>query len=326
MFKSVICILLSLLLISGLSACQPIATQPATPQPALRSAPGLTVSVRGASPIHIPDAGETYLVDENMPFVGQFNLQLLHDEAVAFTLTCLLDHLQIPCTPDVPLLQDLTLEPGETLVLRLETPALRRGSHDFSITYWLNPFADHADPLADSRVFFSTYRQRISLIVGENSTPPSIATERLSGQRAYRELDYLYANPQENPFGEYGSIVIETHLHAAPNELVDLYVHLNNRLNIDMDMAVTAFVDYQQVPLFRNGAWQIPLYVAVPTHTWQPVAVQFQAPSEPGLYEFVVVGALFPYARMDALPETDEVIDVTIMRAHSSARILLEVE
>lgn len=292
------------------------------------------MSIKGTYAAQVPGRNkQSYNVDEDTPFVGRFDLWHSYDVDREFVLICTLDHRQIPCAPGDPLRHRVTLAPFEHLEIPLETPALSRGRHDFSVTYWPDPYLDPEDPAADSRILdFATDRDRVSLFVGGDPTPPRVEVERLTATGPSRELAFVNLHLQEDPFGPYGGIEYLTHLQAAPDASVKFYVHLNNRLeaNADMDVTVTAFVDYRQVPLFRNGVPHTPLYVEVPAGTWQPVAVQLQAPSEPGLYELVVVGTLFPYARMDEYARTDkqgplQELGVALLRAHTSARILLEV-
>lgn len=304
----------------------------ATLQSLAREQEARVMGIHGTYAAQVPGAGgnkKAYYVEENASFVGHFELWHSYEETREFVLICLLDHRQTPCAPDAPLLQRVTLQPFERLIVSLETPALSRGLHDFSVTSWPDPYLDHEDPAADSRILgFATDRDRVSLFVGGDPAPPEVAVERLTGTQPFRELGYLYVNSQEDPFDTYGGVEIASHLQVAPNAPVEFYIHLNNWLetNADMDVAVTAFVDYRQVPLLRNGAPHTPLYVEVPGGTWQPVVVQLQAPSEPGLYELVVVGTLFPHAHMDKPPEALPGVGTVLLRAHTSARILLEVE
>lgn len=293
------------------------------------------MSIKGTYAAQVPGRNkQSYNVDEDTPFVGRFDLWHSYDVDREFVLICMLDHRQISCAPGDPLRHHVTLAPFEHLEIPLKTPTLNRGLHDFSVTYWPDPYLDHDDPSADSRVLgFTTDRDRVSLFVGRDPTPPEIDADRLTGKGPFRELEFLYVHQKEKPFGRHEGVDLLTHLQATPNTRLEFYVHLNNRLeaNIDLPVAVTAFVDYRQVPLFRNGIPHTPLYVEVPAQTWQPVKVQLQVPSEPGFYELVVVGTLFPYARMDEYACTDrqgplQELGVALLRAHTSARILLEVE
>jgi hypothetical protein len=308
----------------------------ATLQSLAREQEARVMGIQGTYAAQVPgENGQSYHVEENAPFIGHFELWHSYDETREFALICLLDHRQTPCAPDAPLLQHVILQPFEHLTVPLETPALSRGLHDFSVTYWPDPYLDPEDPAADSRILdFATDRDRVSLFVGGDPTPPEVAVERLTGTGPSHEIAFVNLHLREDPFGPYGGIEYLTHLQAAPDAPVEFYVHLNNWLeaNADMDVAVTAFVDYQQVPLLRNGVPHTPLYVEVPAGTWQPVAVQLQAPSEPGLYELVIVGTLFPYARMDEFVRGGkpqgvlQELGVALLRAHTSARILLGVE
>jgi len=227
------------------------------------------------------------------------------------------------------MVQLITLEADEEeLLLPLEIPGLARGQHDFSVTFWQDPYADADDPEAESRVFDAyTYRARASLFVGGYATlPASPVYETLPGQPAHN-WTWVVVSQELDPRDEYSAFPIITYLSASPGETLDFYVHLNNREATAVDFAVTAFVDYQQVHVYRDGEPHTQLYVHVPASTWQPVAVQVHAPDEPGNYEFFVVGTLFPFARLDVEPEKRYgVAPPIIINAHSSARILLEVK
>jgi len=288
--------------------------------------PGLSFGISGTYTEQVAGTHDAFRVEENAPFVGQFRLWNARLEAHEFVLTCLVDQVQTPCVPDGPLVRLTTLEAGKELLLPLEIHGLARGLHDLSVTFWQDPYADVNDPGADSRVFDSdTYRARVSLFVDGNPTPPIVTFDKPNGQPSHN-FSWIYVSQEYDPRDEYGGFPMVTHLETSTNELFDLYVHLNNKEDTGVDLAVTAFLDYQQVPIYQNDIPHTPLYIHVPATTWQPIAVQVQAPDEPGSYEFIVVGTLFPFARLDVETEEHYGIDTLVNNAYSSARILLEVE
>jgi len=291
-----------------------------------REHPGLSFGIEGTYAEQVPGTYDAFRVEESGPFVGRFWLWNARLEAHEFAITCLVDHVQTPCTPDKPLVQLMTLQADEEILLPLEIPGLARGRHDFSVTFWQDPYADHENPAADSRVFDSnTYRARVSIFVDGDTVPPTPDYENPSGQPSHDSIDFTISQ-ELDPRIEGGSFPIMTHISASAGELFELYIHLNNRESATIDYAATAFINYQQVPIYRDGEPHTPLYVHVPASTWQPVAVQVRAPDEPGHYEFVVVGTLFPFARLDVETEEYYGIESLINNAYSSARILLEVK
>lgn len=288
--------------------------------------PSLSLGISGTYAEQVPGTYDAFRVEEDAPFVGQFRLRNARPEAHDFAITCLVDHVQTPCTPDKSLVQSMTLQADEEILLPLETPGLVRGLHDFSVTFWQDPYADHEDPGADSRVFDSnTYRARVSIFVDGDTAPPTPDYENPSGQPSHNSIDFTVSQ-ELDPRVEGGSFPIMTHISASTGELFELYIHLNNRESTTIDYAVTAFINYQQTPIYRDGEPHTPLYVHVPASTWQPVAVQVRAPDEPGHYEFIVVRTLFPFARLDVETEEYYGIESLINNAYSPARILLEVE
>lgn len=287
--------------------------------------PGLSFGISGTYAEQVPGTYDAFRVEDNT-FIGQFRLWNARLEAHDFVITCLVDHVQIPCSPDKPLVQSTVLQADEEILLPLEIPGLARGLHDFSVTFWQDPYVDHEDPEADSRVFdFNTYRARVSILVDGDTTPPTPDYENLSGQPSHNSIDFTVSQ-ELDPRVEGGSFPVMTHISASAGELFELYIHLNNRESATIDYAVTAFINYQQTPIYRDGEPHTPLYVHVPASTWQPVAVQVRAPDKPGHYEFVVVGTLFPFARLDVETEEYYGIESLINNAYSSAKILLEVE
>jgi hypothetical protein len=220
----------------------------------------------------------------------------------------------------------MRLEADEAVQLPLKVRDLARGLHDLSVVFWQDPYADSHNPEAESRIFDSdTYRARVSIFAAGDTSPLNHSCRSLSGRPAHRSTDFTISQ-EIDPRGEHGSFPIVTRFSTSAGERLDFFVHLNNAESIGIDYAITAFVDYRQVPLYRDGTQNIPLYVHVPPSTWQPVAVQIQAPVKSGHYEFFVVGTMFPFARLDVETEEYYGIDALINNAYSSARISLEVE
>jgi len=291
-----------------------------------RKHPGLSFGISGTYAEQVAGTHDAFRVKENGPFIGQFRLWNARLQVHEFALTCLVDQVQTPCAPSEPLVRLVTLEADQEFLLPIEIRGLARGLHDFSVTFWQGPYADADDPAADSRVFDSdTYRARVSLFVGGDPTPPTVTVDKPKGLPSHN-FGLIYVGREYDPRDEHGGFPMVTHLKTSANELFDLYVHLNNKENAGIDVAITAFLDYQQTPIYRQGIPHTPLYVHVPTTTWQPIAVQIQAPDKPGSYELIVVGTLFPVARLDVETEKSYGINALINNAYSSARILLKVE
>jgi len=289
-----------------------------------REHPGFSFGIHGTYAEQVPGTYDAFRVEGNT-FMGQFRLWNARLEAHSFAITCLVDHVQTPCTPHGAPVQSAVLQADEEILLPLEIPGLARGLHDFSVTFWQDPYANHEDPEADSRVFESnTYCARVSIFVDGDTTPPAPDYLSVSGRPSHNSTDFTVSQ-ELDPRVEGGSFPIMTHISVSAGELFDLYIHLNNRESAAIDYAVTAFINYQQIPIYRDGEPHKPLYVHVPAVTWQPMAVQVRAPDEPDLYEFIIVETLFPFARLDVETEESYGIDALLNNAYSSARILLEV-
>ncbi len=282
-----------------------------------REGPGFACGISGTYAEQVPDTYNAFRIEEGEPFIGRFDLWNGTPETHTFAIACLVDHLQTPCTPGASWVQMVSLDADQKIQMPIEISGLTRGLHDFSVTFWHDPHMNRFDQ-------FPANRARVTLFVGDGVQPfVSVAYQDPPGQPPHG-LGWVHISQERNFLNADGSMTPEVHMVASAGELFDFYIHLNNRNDVDVEMALTAFLDYEQIPLYRNGEAYVPLYILNRAQTWQPVAVQVRAPDEPGRYEFMVIGTAFPFARLDL--NTNYGLDSPVGNAYSSYRILLEVQ
>lgn len=264
----------------------------------------------------------TYRVETGRPFFGQFwLLNAYQDQPHAFAISCLLDYIQVPCAVNEPASYIKSLDPMEELLLTLEIPVSQEGLHDLVILSVKDAFRDRDDENAYSRTVNNPKSSRVNLLVGGLSTPPTPPIENVAALPAIGRLGGGFlVSPLAQPLEGQRRTAAWTHDTVQANELFDFYVHLANPLPDPLDLAVLAFIDYEQVPIYRQGEPRTPLYVKSHAGVWQPVSAQVRAPSKPGIYEFMVVAMAEPFSRLEA----DSKYPI-IASTRSSARIRLEV-
>jgi hypothetical protein len=179
-----------------------------------RNHPGFSFGIHGTYAEQVPGTYDAFRVKDNT-FIGQFRLWNARLEAHGFAIICLVDHVQTPCTPGKPLVQEAVLQADEEILLPLEIPGLVRGLHDFSVMFWQDPYADHQDPEADSRVFNSTtYRARASIFVHGDTVPPTPDYENLPGRPAHNSIDFTVSQ-EPDPRVEGGAFPIMTYVSTS---------------------------------------------------------------------------------------------------------------
>jgi hypothetical protein len=283
---------------------------------------GTAASIRGTYAEQVAnDSSSSFRVEAGHPFIGQFwLLNAYQGVAHDFAITCLIDYVQTPCAVDQPFVQIESLAPMAELLLPLEIPVQGEGLHDLSVLFAIDPFPDRDDPEAYDR-FRNIDDVRINLYVNGIAAAPIPIVEVPPGQLDAFNGGFV-ASPLAQPIDETSKrITWWTRTTVPAGELFDFYIHLNNQGIRAFDDAMMAFIDYEQVPIYRQGQPQIPFYVRSRNGVWQPVAVQVRAPTEPGIYEFMVVGMTEPFSRLEINGEY-----VGTQSVHSSVRIRLEVQ
>lgn len=283
---------------------------------------GTVSSIRGTYAEQIGnDSSSSFRVEAGQPFIGQFwLLNAYQGETRDFAIICLIDYVQTPCAVDQPLVRIETLAPMAELLLPLEIPVPGEGLHDLSVLFAIDPFPDQDAPEAYDR-FRNIGAVRVNLYVDGIVTAPIPEVEDPPGQLEAFNGSFV-ASPLAQPFDETSRrITWWTHTTVPAGELFDFYIHLNNRQSRAFDEAMIALIDYEQVPIYRQGQPQIPFYVRSRNGVWQPVAVQVRAPTKPGIYEFMVVGMTQPFSQLEIKGEY-----VGAPSVAPSVRIRLEVQ
>lgn len=264
----------------------------------------------------------SFRIETGSPFFGQFwLLNAYQDQPHAFAISCLLDYVQVPCAFDQPASYIKSLDPMEELLLPLEIPVSQEGVHDLVILSVKDAFGDRDDENAYSRTVHNPKSSRVNLLAGGVSTPHAPPIEDVPTLPAIGPLGGGFlVSPLAQPLQGQGRTAAWTHDTVQANELFDFYIHLANPLPYPLALAVLAFIDYEQVPIYRQGEPRTSLYVKSHAGVWQPVSVQVRGPSKPGIYEFMVVAMAEPFSLLEA----DSKYPI-IASTRSSARIRLEV-
>ena len=288
---------------------------------------GTTVGIRSTYEQMIPDSYTTFWVKQGQPFLGEFFLRSAKQEKHSYIFLCLLDHIQIPCSPGEKLFQFVEeVTDGDTIEIPLQIPIQDRGLHDLTVVYQEDPYL--AGPVGSGSFQDRTLRDlnqmRASISVGGLATVPELTYEEPSGQPGYKSIACGFTpSDLENPRGPQGGWIIWTGTTAKAGELFDLFLHFDSTQ--DRKYALAAFVDFRQVPIYVDGEPRLPLYVQTQASTWHPMPVQIRAPRQPGRYELRLLAIGEPFTRLDLLSggERSNLMDYPPL---SSPRILLEVE
>jgi len=226
------------------------------------------------------------------PFIGQAWIWNADPNPHDFAALCLLNYVQVPCTPESPSVHFQHFAANEEVSLPIELPELEDGIQDFEVLIVRDPYRDIDEPDLQHRSETFSISPNCLLYVGESTQPPDIERIFPDPKPALEGHGVMFfVSELADPLEQDGGILIWLSTSAEASEMIDFYIHLSGEDDLDPDdktMAAMAFVDYEQVPLYVNGEPHLPLYMRRKTKTWQPVAVQIRAPDQPGVYELLV--------------------------------------
>jgi hypothetical protein len=253
---------------------------------------GISVGVYPAYQAAYPDWYMTFFVASEGVFLA--NIVVLNGDAASHDMMviCLLDHRQLPCTPAAPLSNQVSFDAGELQFLPVEVSDLTPGLHDFDVLVVRDPYVDiEAESLESRETTLATYRYSNLLVDGMTHSPvvePIVPQE--NGRLDHESLFNL--SPTAELFNELGLIPYWLEAEGTAGEMLEFYLHFNSGpYDKDGDtLAMMAFLNYEQVPLYFEGEPYMPLYVQREASTWQVAPVQIRLPDEPGTYEFIVAG------------------------------------
>lgn len=256
-------------------------------------------------------------VELGEPFEAVFYLNNAQPEA-DYLFTCILNYRQVPCewgdAEEATLLYARPVGEDERLSLSFRTPLIEDPFNDFMVIAFSHPFS--TDRSLDYRISTDLnlmYDYRINLLAKttDKVEPPSIETNLTATiTTAEAFLDGLLVNQRPNQDLLPAWPFVET----EPDDEVEYYVHLGNTyVDLDMDLALMAFLNYEQIPFDLEETWV--QYVELPSESILSVPAVFIAPEKMGTYELLVVGAYNPYLLLDPDPQQPVFVDPSIRTA-----------
>lgn len=265
---------------------------------------GMSTSLKASYGERFSNSFDALHVASGEPFIGQGYIWNADSNAHDFVALCMIDYVQVPCTPESPVVQLRQLSGGEEVFWHVEIPELSNGLHDFAILVVKEPYknikAQDVETL-QTRSRTSNLSPNYVLFVGESGQQPHVESvfptpKPDSFLKGHQSMFYISQSAEL--VEENGGIFIWLTARAKPGEMIDFYIHFTGRIPPFPDgrpVVAMAFIDYEQVPIYVDGEAHLPLYVRRMKETWQPVAVQVRAPDQPGVYEFVVVAHDYAY-------------------------------
>jgi len=248
------------------------------------------------------DTFDAFHVANGEPFVGQARIWNADPNPHDFAALCLLNYVQVPCTPESPTPHFQHFAANEEVFLPIELPELEDGRQDFEMLIVRDPYRDIDEPDLQHRSETFSISPNCLLYVGESTQPPHIEQIFPTPKPILRGHDVMFfISELAEPLEEHGGILIWLSTSARPGEMIDFYIHFNGEETPFPDgrsMVAMAFIDYEQSPLYVNGKPHLPLYVRRKKGTWQPTAVQIRAPDQPGIYEFLVTVRDYAYPHL----------------------------
>jgi|GEM_PF-1693370 len=277
------------------------------------------------------DYNNLSVVPEGEPFIGEFEMGLYMPEPPVYIVTCLVDFVQQPCVPGVPLTQTIALSSEQIARVPIEIHGLPRGLHDLAVVQWQDLGAERdnpGEPDPGTRDSFFQVALRKSLAIGGDTTPLTPTFQRPPLPLHVFGLEGLALNPWLLPWDkQYGGLEPFFDLQARPGQTLKLYLHLFNTSSTRVDYALSAFLNQQQIPITYRQVPYTPLFVTAKAGAWYPLPIEITAPTQPGRYELVILGEPFPTTRIDmARPLFEGLIDFSLeLGLFTSYRIFLDV-
>lgn len=289
---------------------------------------GIADDLRGTYGQMVPGADSTFFLSQDEPFRGEFSLHSGREHAHGYGILCLLDYLQVPCSPGAARFQmHEGIAFGDAVMVPITMRVTGEGLHDLLVVFQEDPFLPGPagyDSFQD-RTLPNVRFARASLSVEGSVVAPE--GTYIQGDRRPADdgrLPGFVPSDRAEPRGEGPTRgwIIWTEARAAAGGTLDFYLHVGREE--EHRYGVVAFVDFEQVPIYHGDEAHTPLYVHSPAGEWRSVPVSFPVPAEPGEYELRIVAVGEPFARLDGLTLQEQ--DALSPYPCSSARVLLRVE
>ena len=230
-----------------------------------------------------------------------------------YRILCLLDFRQVPFRLDgvEAIFHNVHMGPNEERAFRLEFSHLPTGFHSLLCLAYAAPdaFPQSWDSSAyDSWAQLMVANERLLqalVLVGEETAPqvtyvplagtlpatPQMAQALMLNRSAAEEDAWRDTMPE---VWEGSQLIRWGPVEAAPGERVEVVLRANNDGSEPFRFGVTAFLDYQQVPL-RVGDVDPVSWYELAAGRQEVVPISFQAPQYPGPHVYFVVRFLAPY-------------------------------
>jgi hypothetical protein len=252
---------------------------------------GMSVGIYAAYKNSYPAWHSTFYAAADDEFRANISVLNGDHQPRQVAIICLLDHHQVPCTPNASLEMVVEMAANEHQLIPVTLKELTPGFHDFDVLAIRDPYMDiRSDNLEGRETTLDIYKYSNLFVDGMTHTPSVEAVVPETKQRS-EFAGLFYVSPTADLFDDTGLIPYWLEWEGQAGDLFDFYLHFSGSFDQDGEIiSLKAFINYEQIPLYYQGKAQVPLYVQRKASHWQLLPVQIQLPPEPGVYEFYMAG------------------------------------
>jgi hypothetical protein len=189
------------------------------------------------------------------------------------------------------------LGPGEERTFDLRSQSLEQGYYDFLLVFFSHPYNHSTDPDWRALSTWAKAYWRANIYVGSCSLPSEEFQSYCQCQDCQSECGsytvpfLISAQPIVVPAARWSSQVVEA------GKRLDYWVNVGNSDNVEESFALIYLLDYQQIP--RSPEDETITTGKIAASMQIPLQAGFDAPSEAGLHELVVLRVYRPYAALE---------------------------
>lgn len=274
---------------------------------------GLSASINPAYKNMYADWDYTFFVSSEDDFVGEILLGNGRFESSEVAVICLLDFIQIPCTPDSSKELIVSVPSRDFLTLPISFSVNVSGLHDLDLIVIRDPYDDSLGATGESSRYSVLSVVSQNNILVDNDTTPYKAIEPITPEvrESLHGGDILTVSSNHELYDELGNIPQWIVAEGNSGDTLDFYLHFNSDVRDEDDdiIAVTAFINYEQVPLYFHDESYQSLYIRREKGSWQIVPVSIRLPDTPGTYELVVIGRTDVLTSVELALENNDAVD-----------------
>lgn len=257
----------------------------------------------GFSPVIFASYGErfqnaysSYHTNTKEPFTGQLWVWNADTSAHTFAILCLMNYVQIPCSPIKSDVDILKLSANQEDFLPIELHSLTNGMHDFEALVVRDPYVGIETANSADRVETRGLPASANIYAGSVTNPPVIDSINPDRKAGIIWDKTFFISPLAEPHEDNGSVMVWLDETININETLEFYIHFGGDDDPENHiLAVTAYINYKQVPLIVDEHERLPLYVQRQAKTWQHLKVGIRSPNELGIYELLIVVRTYPH-------------------------------